>query len=571
MSDALRVHGPSSDPRRTRQGSRLAHFCSLPLCMLVACANPTWTAKVQPLPPPDETARPPLILDRSKGDVDSPLVKDHGNPPRLTSPPNSNPRDLAPLDRADGRADSATAQDPWRQVASRPARTAAPVGLADVLESVRRRFPPMLAAMLEEDIASGRLLSAQGGFDFNITAKTTLDALGFYRYSDTGVILEQPTTLGGLSLLGGYKLSTGTLPVYDGDKKTNDAGEVNAGFRLPLLQGSAIDRRRATLSQAQIDQELADPIILRQRLDFLRIAARAYWNWVAAGRRLEIAEDLLRIALERDGAIARRVETGDLPGIDRVDNERLVVQRRTFVVAAERRFEQSSIELSLYYRDGNDRPVILKRDALPDGFPGYTPPDLLTLEVDVQNAYGVRPELRRLQLQANRTGVDLELAENQILPNLDVSVLATQPLSDAPSSDKKDFNVKAGFEFKLPVQRRDALGRVDAAKAQLQRIAYEAQFARDRIRAEITDAMSAKSAAYRQIAEFRRNLELARRLEAAERRSFDLGRSNLIFVNLREQATADAAALEVDALAEYLRTLADYAIACGLQGAVEGL
>ena len=47
-------------------------------------------------------------------------------------------------------------------------------------------------------------------------------------------------------------------------------------------------------------------------------------------------------------------------------------------------------------------------------------------------------------------------------------------------------------------------------------------------------------------------------MEAAERRKFDLGDSNLLLVNLREQATADAATTEVDAHLNYFDAQADY-------------
>ena len=73
-----------------------------------------------------------------------------------------------------------------------------------------------------------------------------------------------------------------------------------SAFRLPLLRDGNIDRRRAALWQAQIDQELADPIILRQYLDFTRSAALSYYTWVASGQRLALAEELLRIAKDRD-------------------------------------------------------------------------------------------------------------------------------------------------------------------------------------------------------------------------------------------------------------------------------
>jgi hypothetical protein len=54
------------------------------------------------------------------------------------------------------------------------------------------------------------------------------------------------------------------------------------GLRIPLLRDGVIDERRAKLWQAKIDQELADPVILRQYLDFVRAATISYYTWLIA-------------------------------------------------------------------------------------------------------------------------------------------------------------------------------------------------------------------------------------------------------------------------------------------------
>jgi hypothetical protein len=57
---------------------------------------------------------------------------------------------------------------------------------------------------------------------------------------------------------------------------------------------------------------------------------------------------------------------------------------------------------------------------------------------------------------------------------------------------------------------------------------------------------------------FNQSLTINEALEQSERRKYELGNSNILVVNLREQATADAEALVVDAEAEYHRAWADY-------------
>jgi outer membrane protein TolC len=437
-----------------------------------------------------------------------------------------------------------------------------------VLLSVQSRYPPLLAALLERDIAAGRRLSAQGAFDLSVNLKAKAQALGFYRYTYTDVGLEQPTTLYGATLFADYDVLTDKLPDYYKDIRTNTGGRFSGGVRLPLLAGGAIDRRRAGLRQTEIDLDLADPFIARTRLDFLRAAARAYFTWVAAGRRLAVAEDLLRIARERNAAIERRVERGDLPEIELADNRRLIVNRQLGVVRAERALQQAAIELSLFHRDAADNPLVVGRGRLPGDFPPVDPPDTALAGRLAELALSARPELRRFKLLADKTQVDLDLAENQLLPNLDVTLAAGQNVDGKPYKDRAPFGLEVGVEGKVPLQRREARGRLEAARAAMERIRTDERFARDRITAEVQDALSAVRQAALLIAQTRENTRLARVVETAERRAFDAGRSTILNVNLRETATADAAVLEIDALADYFRALADLraALAIGAEG-----
>jgi hypothetical protein len=53
-------------------------------------------------------------------------------------------------------------------------------------------------------------------------------------------------------------------------------------------------------------------------------------------------------------------------------------------------------------------------------------------------------------------------------------------------------------------------------------------------------------------------------MQDAELKNFELGNSNILFVNLREQATADARLLVIDALEQYFYAQAEYRAAIGI-------
>src|SRR5690606_34349300 len=95
-------------------------------------------------------------------------------------------------------------------------------------------------------------------------------------------------------------------------------------------------------------------------------------------------------------------------------------------------------------------------------------------------------------------------------------------------------------------------------EAMMSRLQTERDFARDRIRADVRDALSAVEAAHRQIGRAQRNVELAVQLEQAEAVKFEQGAADLFALQIREQATFDARQLEVEAHAEFLRALANH-------------
>jgi hypothetical protein len=131
----------------------------------------------------------------------------------------------------------------------------APTGtleLAAVLRAVGERYPPYLSALLERDLASGRLTQALGGFDANLTAKLGSQLQGYYEATTLQTLLEQPLATGD-TIYGGYRISDGFLPDYDKDR-TQDDGQFVVGGRVPLLRDRGFDRRRAGVKPAQVPQ-----------------------------------------------------------------------------------------------------------------------------------------------------------------------------------------------------------------------------------------------------------------------------------------------------------------------------
>lgn len=446
---------------------------------------------------------------------------------------------------------------------STPPTTASPAAtnaltLHEVLDSVRQQYPPMLAALIERDVAAGRLQSARGTFDFQFFSRLFDAPSGYYQSSTVDTGFEQFTGLWGSTLFGGYRVTTGgLLPDYE-KSRTQGSGEPRIGFRLPLLRDGSIDRRRATLIKARLDKELADPVIHRQQIDFIRAATAGYYGWLAAGERLRLSEALLRVARERMDTLKTQSESGLIARIVLTDNRRLIVSRELAMVQARRRFEAAGLALSLFYRDGQENPTVATRDRLPPSLPIPVGPEASLLQQDLQRSLTVRPELKRLSLTQEKLEVDQRLARNQLLPNLDAGVSANRDYGDRRYKDQTETEVQVGVELRVPLQRREAKGRVAEIESQLEQITHEQRFARDRIQTEVRDSFSAWSAAHEQTLQARLNVELAVELQEAETERFMRGATDLLALQLREQAAFDAQVSAVDIDADCFRAQADY-------------
>jgi len=446
----------------------------------------------------------------------------------------------------------------------------APAPILDVetvLRSVEQDYPLLAAALQERGIASGELLSAEGPFNTMFTSTGRTFPLGFYRYTIANMFLEKANWSGGRSFAG-YKLGRGpTLPIWFGDLETNDGGEFRAGFTQSMLQGLAIDKRRADYAKAQIAREAAEPVIQGQRIEFLQAAAIAYWKWLGAGRRYVIAQQILTTAQEREKILTERVRRGDAAPIERTDNRRIVVDREAKLIAAARVFQQAAIELSLFYRAASGLPQIPDPQQLPHAFRRPRPPRPAMLQQDVQIAFQFRPELRELALKRESFNVNLRLARNQTLPKLDAFMTASKDVgAEDPPIDKTPFQLEAGVVGGIPLQRSDARGRIRAAQSSVAQVNARMRWARDKITAEVQDATSALVASYDQIRPTSQAVQYTYELEVAERRRYEVGDSNLFVLNLRELQTADAAALEVDAIVAYFIAKAVHDAALGLDG-----
>ena len=466
--------------------------------------------------------------------------------------------------------------------ASTAPSSATPLLWPEVLASVAAAHPTLAAAVADIDIAAGELLAAEGIFDPSLSVKAEATS-GYYQNGTGDAALSVLTPAWGTRVEGGYRVGLGDFPTYSGLKKTSDFGEARLQLTTPLLRDGFTDARRGGIERLLIEQTQRRESLRLTLLDLQRAAAQAYWDWVSAGARLDVADRLLRLALDRNEQLERRAQAGDVPTFEVTDNARLMASRRNRVTAQRRALERASLSLAMFVRDDDGRPQPPPRQRLPtltlalSTLPVVEPAVASTASLR-EAALSSRPELRRGRLLLQQLATDSAVADNQLLPALGLTAGISQdfgPTSPPSSSSSSIWNpspetrgvpeLRVGLAFELPVLLRNARGRQQSALAATTRARASLALQNDRISLEVDDTVQAVVAAEERFAMTAIEVEAANAVSDGERQRFDAGDSTLLLVNLREVAVAEAELSAVDAAADLGRAAIALQLVVGAQ------
>ncbi len=428
-----------------------------------------------------------------------------------------------------------------------------PLTLDEVLRSSATNAPQIVEALTRIRQAEGRSLAAQGAFDtvFDVDAQSRV--AGYYNGTIVDGRAMRPLTGNGGQLYGGYRVSRGTFPIYEDKAYTDRLGEFRIGGLFSLLRDRAIDERRGRSVIAAGDIDVAR---LEREMVAIGVQGRAiaaYQNWAAAGLRLKTYRGLLALAEERRGGIGRQVQLGARPEILLTENEQNIVRRRSLVVRTEQEFDVTANALSFFLRDERGERVTPSAERLPASLP----------EFRANRPVGPldRPDLRAITARADQSQIRLALAENELKPRLDLRGELAYDLGRTGLGGRSRDGEEAivGLRFSVPLQRRQAKGRIAEARAEIDGLLSRQRLIADQIAVEVRGIVIAAEGAERTAELARQEAELADRLASAERRRFQLGASDFFLLNLREEAATDARVRLLDAQARAALAAADLA------------
>ncbi len=434
-----------------------------------------------------------------------------------------------------------------------------PLTLDDVIRRVDRNFPKLVGTRLQQNLADAKAREKRGAFDPSFTFST--DSARYNSSSTAGKALEfttnesafEVTLPSGLKLFAGQRLNYGL--VKSPASSTGSFGEYFIGFKLPLLRGLRINEKNVALQQARLSQPLASQGIDSFRLELFLKTSTLYWDWVAAGQRLEVSRKLVKVAQDRANLLGTVVKKGDAARQLFEEASQEVQRRQGAFLKNEREFVKFSYKLNLLLWEGDDpsqdlpteKQVALSRDTVAE-----IPESQLALSLS--KADQARPELKALVLTKKILDLDLDLAKNDRLPSLEIALSPGFDLGERGIGNSWKF----GVFLSVPLVQNTANGRIDAAKLKIQKLEIDLKFAKQEIRNEILDASNAIALSLKRYQAAMKEYDLALEVERIEIINFKDGGGTLFLVNQRERATAEALTRAIDVYAEYQQAIAAY-------------
>lgn len=412
----------------------------------------------------------------------------------------------------------------------------------EVLKIVREFHPVARITDNRIEQAKADITIARGGFDpllYSSNAQKTFDGTTYYNYNRPE--LSIPTWFG-ISVEAGVEYLSGSRT----DPQETIGRTSYAGISVPLAKNLLMDKRRAALQTAKIQQQAS--VAEKQAVlnDLLLEAMTAYWDWVKQYQLLDIATNAVFVNENRMRLIRIAVQQGERAAIDTVEAQMQLQQFQLMQLKARTDFINEGIRLSAYLWNQQGQPVNL---------PEYVQPDIQVLLTDpltiplpdrdslLLAATEQHPELAGYRYKLQTLSVEKKLKFQELLPAVNFSYNQLGKGYDilkTATGSMFENNFRYGFTVGLPLRFSQGRGEYRKARLKIDEtkmvIDQKAVLISNKVKSSYNELLLLREqAAILNIA-----VKNAETLQRGEETKLLNGESSLFLVNARENKTLEA-------------------------------
>jgi|YNPNPStandDraft_1061719.scaffolds.fasta_scaffold00950_7 outer membrane protein len=330
--------------------------------------------------------------------------------------------------------DLQTLAAPYQASAGSPA-TPLPLSLKESIHLALRGNVDIAAQQYTPKIAQTGVMGAKGPYDFHLTANAghTFTRSPLYsQLQGTGIdFAEMHTTAFDIGINKMIQ-SGGVVEVkFDVTRyKTNStffilnpnyASHLNFSIAQPLLKNAGFGFHQARIRVAKNLHLMSEDRFREFVGNTLSAVEHAYWDLVFAFQNRQVRKESLELARDLLRKNELQVQVGTMAAIDILQAKTGVALREEELIASENLLQTSQDHFKdvLQVSKGPDSPAVLI-------IPTETPPDppeseQTKLEEDIKTALKHRAEYQALRKELVNKNLQVKIAENQLLPSLDVT------------------------------------------------------------------------------------------------------------------------------------------------------
>lgn len=434
-----------------------------------------------------------------------------------------------------------------------------------VKDSALKYHPTVIAALERMRAGEESIKGARGAFDTKVVSDYRRQTKHDWNSTVSRTFLEKPLRVANSKIYAGAEQISNAngkfSPVYNTGNpvSTGQVGNYSVlGLKLSLWKNLLIDPDRAALKSAKYDAKIAKADKKLTDLDIGRLGQLAYWEWVTANKVKNVYEDLLKNGETRNEYLVNRNTKGDIAQIVVTENEQYVANRKGSLQAAKERLLRAEYALSLFYRDENAQPIIPGPADSYEDYPSKlaTLLDNLDLNSSVEDLMNKRPDIKNLALNVEKSDVDLELAKQDLKPQIDVATEYYQR-TQANETMPRDYLMVLA-QVSVPIERNLGNGNIAAARARKMVAQSEMSLGQQSYKFEVLALRQSLHLRLEQVTQSEIEFSKAKELVASETYKFKSGGGNLYLVNLREEAQANAEASFHESRLAFMDTLLSY-------------
>ena len=343
--------------------------------------------------------------------------------------------------------------------------------------------------------------------------------------------------------------------------KSSDA-QVLLEVKQPLLKGFGLNDRYAEADLAKNKLKIQTWLFKDVVMDTVRDVIRAYADLYFAKQNLEVAIKNRDLASKLVEDNRKRVEVGRAAKSDIVNAEAGYARREEAIIIAERLQRIQENRFKLLISDDIDALIDYRIEiaALPKPQPFDS--DVLA---DFRQAMLLRPDYQAALLNVNGRQIELKRDKRRVLPELDLVLrygLTGEALGEDSAfgslRDQRASTSYAGLNLSIPFPNRTNKAQLAAAELTLAREKIDIKKLKQAILIDIDNAAARVLANWRRIEATKKAQMFAERSLDAEEKLLRAGRSKSFFVLRLQEDLARAQIRQIQAVADYFKSLADY-------------